>query len=82
LQAVRASRKRRGVVGEEHDEELLRNNEQAEEEEEEQNGDFTQPGSHVQTTNGRIWTPRGANSIPPAPPTDAAKIALIPSGDR
>uniref|UniRef100_A0ACD5X9R4 Uncharacterized protein n=1 Tax=Avena sativa TaxID=4498 RepID=A0ACD5X9R4_AVESA len=82
LQAIRASRKRRGVVGEEQDEELLRNDVQAEDEEEEENEDFTQPGSHVETTNGRIWTPRGANSIPPAPPTHAAKIALIPSGDR
>jgi len=79
--AVRASRKRRGVPEQQEDEDLLNLNAECDEETE-AGADFTLPGSHVQTTSGRIWTPRGPNSIPPAPPSHAAKTVLIPSGDR
>lgn len=79
--AVRASRKRRGVPEQQEDEDLLNLNAECDEETE-TGEDFTLPGSHVQTASGRIWTPRGPNSIPPAPPSHAAKTVLIPSGDR
>jgi len=79
--AVRASRKRRGVPEQQEDEDLLNLNAECDEETE-AGADFTLPGSHVQTASGRIWTPRGPNSIPPAPPSHAAKTILIPSGDR
>ncbi|RLN29708.1 hypothetical protein C2845_PM05G19560 [Panicum miliaceum] len=79
--AMRASRKRRGVPEQQENEELLNLNAECDEEAE-SGADFTLPGSHIQTASERIWTPRGPNSIPPAPPSHAAKTVLIPAGDR
>ncbi|RLN07653.1 hypothetical protein C2845_PM11G06930 [Panicum miliaceum] len=66
-EAIRASRKRRGVA------EQVPGDEDG--------NDSTQIGSNAQNTTGRNRTPRGSNTIPPAPTTHAAKIVLIPSGD-
>jgi hypothetical protein len=60
---VRVSRKRRGVPEQQEDEDLLNLNAECDEETE-AGANFTLPGSHVQTASGRIWTPRGPNSIP------------------
>jgi hypothetical protein len=68
-EAIRASRKRRGVA-----EQTLGDGD---------GNDSTQVGSNAQNTTGHnSKTPRGSNTIPPAPTTHAAKTVLIPTGDR